>query len=275
MYAYTKMEVAMKTFLMCEPKYFEVSYVINPWMAANIGKVDKSLATQQWKQLYDTLSRKASIKLLEPVIGLPDMVFTANAGLVSDKKEVIISSFRHTERQGESQHYKKFFEDANYQVKQISSNIIFEGAGDALFDAQGELWFGSGPRSDVAAISEISRILQVKVNGLKLTDPRWYHLDTAFCPLTDGFVIAYKKAFSDESVTDIQNKFGDKLIWVSDEDALNFACNAICLDHEVILYRASSELKATLKRYNFRVIEIDISEFMKSGGSCKCMTLEI
>ena len=265
----------MKTFLMCEPRYFEVSYVINPWMAENIGRVNKSLATQQWKHLYDILSQQASIKLVEPVAGLPDMVFTANAGLVSSKQEVIISTFRHAERQGESQYFKKFFVDASYQVKQLASNIIFEGAGDALFDADGELWFGSGPRSDVAAITEISRALDVKVNALKLVDPKWYHLDTAFCPLTEGYVIAYKKAFSAEGVTDIQNKLGDKVIWVSDEDANNFACNAICMDHEIILYRASSELKITLKRYNFNVIEIDVSEFIKSGGSCKCMTLEI
>lgn len=265
----------MKSFLMCKPRYFEVSYVINPWMKENIGQVSQTLASMQWQQLYDTLALRASIKLVEPVTGLPDMVFTANAGLVSDKKEVIISAFRHPERQGESQHFKKFFENENYQLKPLTDNIIFEGAGDALFDAHNELWFGSGPRSDVAAINEISKRIKVKINALKLIDPRWYHLDTAFCPLTDGFVIAYKQAFSDESVTDIQNKFRDKVIWISDEDANNFACNAICIDHEVILYRASSELKATLKRYNFSVIEIDVSEFMKSGGSCKCMTLEI
>lgn len=265
----------MKNFLMCEPRYFDVIYVINPWMAANIGQVNKPLANQQWKHLYDTLSQKANIMLVEPVPGLPDMVFTANAGLVSNKHEVIVSSFRHTERQGESQPFKKFFADANYQVKNIAANIIFEGAGDALFDADGELWFGSGPRSDVAAITEIARALQVKINALTLIDPRWYHLDTAFCPLTDGYVIAYKKAFSAEGVTAIQHKFGDKVIWVSDEDANNFACNAVCMDHEIILYRASSELKTTLRQYNFDVIEIDVSEFMKSGGSCKCMTLEI
>ena len=265
----------MKTFLMCEPRYFEVSYVINPWMAANVGRVNKSLATQQWKHLYDTLSQKATIKLVQPVAGLPDMVFTANAGLVSFRQEVIVSTFRHTERQGESQHFKKFFVDAGYQVKALASNTIFEGAGDALYDADGELWFGSGPRSDVAAITEITGALQVKINALKLTDPRWYHLDTAFCPLNDGCVLAYKKAFSAEGVTEIQNKLGDKVIWVSDEDANNFACNAICMDHEIILYRASEELKNTLRQSNFDVIEIDVSEFMKSGGSCKCMTLEI
>ncbi len=265
----------MKTFLMCEPQFFEVSYVINPWMNANIGKVNKALATQQWQKLYDTISKNAHIKLITPAAGLPDMVFTANAGLVNKNKEVIVSSFRHPERQGESAHYKKYFQDAHYQIKSIATGIIFEGAGDALFDANGNLWFASGPRSDVAAIAEVANAFQVNIQALELTDPRWYHLDTAFCPLTDGYVLAYKKAFSDKSIAVIQQKLDDKVIWVSDEDARNFACNAVCLDHKVILYRASSELKATLKRYNVKVTEIDVSEFMKSGGSCKCMTLEI
>jgi N-dimethylarginine dimethylaminohydrolase len=303
---------SMKTFLMCEPGYFEVSYVINPWMAANIGRVNQTLAARQWQNLFDTLAKKSHIKLIEPVAGLPDMVFTANAGLVnthhdiaissSNKMklalspslslpqrereptnrpaspkipEVIVSAFKHPERQGESQHYRKFFADAGYQVKKLPENIVFEGAGDALFDTTGELWLGSGPRSDAAAVNEIASALQVSINSLELIDPRWYHLDTAFCPLADGYTLAYKKAFSTASAELLQHKLGKKIIWVSDEDALNFACNAICLDHEIILYRASGDLKATLERYNFTVIEIDVSEFMKSGGSCKCMTLEI
>lgn len=264
----------MKTFMMCEPGYFEVSYVINPWMSANIGRVNRALAIRQWQTLHDMLAKKSRIKLIQPVAGLPDMVFTANAGLVH-KQKVIVSTFRHAERQGESQHYAKFFADNSYQLKSLPPGIVFEGAGDALFDAGGELWFGSGPRSDAAAIREIASALQVNIQAVELVDPRWYHLDTAFCPLTDGYALAYKQAFSAASAALIQHKLGDKVIWVSDEDALNFACNAICLDHEVILYRASSELKATLKGYNFNVIEIDVSEFMKSGGSCKCMTLEI
>lgn len=309
------MGATVKTYLMCEPTYYEVNYVINPWMAANIGRVNQDLASRQWQILHDTLQKRANIKLIKPVPGLPDMVFTANAGLIkpadmtisSTQKmklvtppspslslplphwereqtnrsanltlhEVIVSTFRHVERQGESQHYKKFFAENGYQLKTLEPGIIFEGAGDALFDAYGELWLGSGPRSDSTAFDEIARALKVQINALKLVDPRWYHLDTAFCPLNNGYAIAYKKAFSSDSANEIQNKLGDKVIWVSDEDASNFACNAICLDHEIILYRASSDLKANLKRYNFSVIEIDVSEFMKSGGSCKCMTLEI
>jgi N-dimethylarginine dimethylaminohydrolase len=265
----------MKTFLMCEPRYFEVSYVINPWMTANIGRVDRALAARQWQNLFDALTPKSNIKLIEPVAGLPDMVFTANAGLVNRRHEVVVAAFRHPERQGESIHYRKFFTDAEYQVKNIPQNICFEGAGDALFDSSGELWIGSGPRSDIAAVDAIKNTLQLITNPVELIDPRWYHLDTAFCLLSDGYVLAYEKAFSAASVGLIRHKLGKKVIWVSDGDATNFACNAVCLDHEIILYRASSELKAILNGYNFTVIEIDVSEFMKSGGSCKCMTLEI
>lgn len=260
---------------MCEPRYFEVSYVINPWMKENIGRVNQALAMQQWLTFHNTLAKKSRIKLIEPVAGLPDMVFTANAGLVKQHDEVIVSTFRHPERQGESAHYARYFSEAGYQLKELAPRIVFEGAGDALFDADGKLWFGSGPRSDAAAIREIASALQVDIQAVELVDPRWYHLDTAFCPLTDGYALAYRRAFSEASAAIIQHTLGDKVIWVSDEDALNFACNAVCLDHEIILYRASSELKATLKGYNFNVIETDVSEFMKSGGSCKCMTLEI
>ena len=265
----------MKTFLMCKPGYFEVSYVINPWMAGNQGRVNKSLAAQQWKNLHDVLSSKALIRLIEPVAGLPDMVFTANGGFVWRDHEVIVSSFRHAERQPESPYFSKFFADSGYRVMRLGGDIKFEGAGDALCDSNGQVWVGYGHRTDVEAINEIATTFHVRVNGLTLVDPRWYHLDTAFCPLEHGYVIAYAKAFSPRSIDKIRSEFGDKVIWVADEDANNFACNAVNIGHDIILNRASDGLKAALNENNFNVIEVDVSEFMKAGGACKCLTLEL
>ncbi len=265
----------MKTFLMCEPRYFDVSYVINPWMAGNQGLVNKKLAAQQWKHLHDILSSKALVRLIEPVAGLPDMVFTANGGLVWRNHEVIVSSFRHPERQAESPYFSKFFEDSSCRVMRLSGDIKFEGAGDALRDSTGQMWVGYGHRSDVEAVNEIATILHLRVNGLTLVDPRWYHLDTAFCPLEHGYVIAYEKAFSARSVDKIKSGFGERVIWVADEDANNFACNAVNIGNDIILNKASDELKAALNENNFNVIEIDVSEFMKAGGACKCLTLEL
>jgi N-dimethylarginine dimethylaminohydrolase len=264
----------MKHFLMCEPKYFEVCYVINPWMKGNLGKVNKELARQQWQSLHDILAKLASVSLIEPVAGLPDMVFTANAGLVR-KKKIIVSSFRHAERQPEAKLFEKFFSSHGYIVQHLQKETIFEGAGDALFDTQGRLWVGSGIRSEPRAMDEIIAVLDVEACGLELIDPHWYHLDTAFCPLPQGQVIAYEKAFSRKSVAVLNDAFGANIIWVSEPDAKNFACNAISIDQRIIMHRASAELKFALAQRGFEVIETDMSEFIKAGGACKCLVLEI
>jgi N-dimethylarginine dimethylaminohydrolase len=269
------MSAPKKTFLMCEPRHFEVCYVINPWMAGNQGRVDRKLAAQQWQNLHDILSRRAAVRLIEPVAGLPDMVFTANGGFLCRDREVVASSFRHPERQPESQYFCKFFEDAGYRVTRLGSGIHFEGAGDALRDSGGQVWMGYGHRSDPKAASEIATAFQIRVNGLALADPRWYHLDTAFCPLENGYVIAYEKAFAAQGAECIRRTFGDKAIWIGDEDASNFACNAVNTGSDVILHKATEELKAALENRGFNVVEAEVSEFIKAGGACKCLTLEL
>lgn len=264
----------MKHFLMCAPEFFDVRYVINPWMEGNLGKVNQPLAQQQWQNLRDIVARLASVSLIEPVAGLPDMVFTANAGLIHENA-IIVSSFRHAERQPEAPHFENFFAAQGYRVRHLHAGTVFEGAGDALFDSQGMLWFGSGIRSDPHALEEVAAALDVEACGLELVDPHWYHLDTAFCPLPEGQAIAYAKAFSAKSQAALDHAFGANLIRVSDEDARNFACNAVSIGQNVILHKASAELKSALKRRGIEVIEADVSEFLKAGGACKCLTLEI
>lgn len=269
----------MKHFLMCEPRFFEVCYVINPWMEGNQGKVNKALAQQQWQNLHDIVARLASVSLIEPVSGLPDMVFTANAGLVhrndNGRNDVIVSSFLHAERQPEAKFSEQFFSSLGYRVQHLQQSTIFEGAGDALFDSRGRLWVGSGIRSEPQALDEIVEVLNVEACGLELVDPRWYHLDTAFCPLPEGQAIAYKKAFARKSVEVLNHAFGENIIWVSEQDARNFACNAISIDQNIIMHKASAGLRSALEQRGFEVIESDVSEFIKAGGACKCLTLEI
>lgn len=269
----------MQHFLMCEPKFFDVRYVINPWMEGNLGRVNSEQAKKQWKNLYRIVSELAVVSLIEPVAGLPDMVFTANAGLAyrreNREKEVILSSFRFAERQPEAPYFEQFFSAQGYRVRHLNSHTIFEGAGDALFDSRGKLWLGSGIRSSPDALDEIVDVFDIEAGGLELIDPCWYHLDTAFCPLPEGQALAYEKAFNGKSVDALNHAFGANIIWVSESDAKNFACNAIAIDRNIVLHRASAELKSVLKRCGFEVIEVDVSEFIKAGGACKCLTLEI
>jgi len=76
-------------------------------------------------------------------------------------------------------------------------------------------------------------------------------------------------------VAALDKAFGENIIWVSETDARNFACNAISIDKSVIMHKASAGLKSALVQHGFEVIEADVSEFIKAGGACKCLTLEI
>src|ERR1051326_486343 len=175
-------EAAMAQILMCPPNYFGIEYEINPWMDRQRG-VDRERAIAQWQALYDTLTGPvgATVELLDPVACLPDMVFTANAGLVAGKR-FIPSRFRHAVRAGEEPYFRRWFESRGYEILSLSEGTIFEGAGDAL-SCGDTLYAGYLFRSHAASHREISRLLGQRVLSLELSDPRFYHLDTCFCPL--------------------------------------------------------------------------------------------
>lgn len=169
--------------LMCAPDDFDVRYVINPWMEHQIGRTARSLAREQWQNLRALVAERAEVELVTPAAGLPDMVFTANAGFVLGNIAVV-SRFRAKERRPEEPLFRAFFEAQGFHVAPWPQDIPFEGAGDALIDRGADVvWCGYGMRSAEAAPAALERIVSRRVIGLRLVDPRFYHLDTCFCPL--------------------------------------------------------------------------------------------
>lgn len=262
--------------LMCPPDYFTVDYVINPWMAGSAGDLSLELAKKQWSALRDKLSDHAEIVTMEPQPDLPDMVFTANAGVVYGNK-AIASHFMPQERRGEEQHFKSWFRDNAFELLDLDDKIGFEGAGDCLHDRRGPwLWTGHGFRTEIEAHEQIRKFFDLEVVSIRLTDERFYHIDTCFCPLTDGFLMYHPPAFDFDSRVAIESRIPPhKRIIVDTMDAGNFACNAVNIGDQVFLNKASDPLKARLMLAGFRVNEIDLSEFLKAGGSAKCLTLRL
>jgi N-dimethylarginine dimethylaminohydrolase len=262
--------------LMCPPDYFTVDYVINPWMAGHESSLDIDLAKKQWQLLRDAIEKYAEIVEMEPQPGLPDLVFTANAGTVYGNK-AIASHFMPHERRPEEVHYKKWFRDNGFELLDLDEKIGFEGAGDCLFDRGGPwLWTGYGYRTEIEAHAEIQKFLDVELVSIKLTDSRFYHIDTCFCPLTDGFLMYHPPAFDFDSRIAIESRIPPhKRIIVDTMDAGNFACNAVNVGDTVILNKASDPLKARLMLAGFKVQEVGLSEFLKAGGSAKCLTLKL
>jgi lysine-ketoglutarate reductase/saccharopine dehydrogenase-like protein (TIGR00300 family) len=261
--------------LMCAPHHYDVDYVINPWMEGNIHRSSRDLAEAQWDKLYQVLQTYATIDLVEPQKGWPDMVFTANAGLILGNK-VILSRFFHPERQGEEPYFQAWFESQGYQVHLLPKNLPFEGAGDALMDrAENLLWAGYGFRSELDAHPYLAKWLDVEVLSLRLVDRRFYHLDTCFCPLTDGYLLYYPAAFDTYSNRLIELRVpADKRIAIDEADAVNFACNTVNIDKIVVMNKVSDGLKRILAERGFTVVETPLTEFLKAGGAAKCLTLK-
>ena len=184
--------------LMCRPDHFGIEYEINPWMHVAV-KVDHALAEEQWDALYRAyVELGVRVELAAPVAGLPDMVFTANAAVLWDDRAVL-SNFHHAERQGEEAHWRAELERLGFDVHELPRSLSFEGAGDALFVGD-RLFCGYGFRTDRESHRPVARILEVDVVSLELVDPRFYHLDTCFCPLDATNVLAAPDAFAPDSL---------------------------------------------------------------------------
>ena len=262
--------------LMCAPDHFDVAYVINPWMEGNLARCDARLAMRQWQELARAIGRVAQVETVRGGEQVPDMVFTANAGLVLDQG-VVLSRFRHEERQPEEALFARWFEAHGFSVLRLPSGLHFEGAGDALFDrGRALLWMGWGHRSDLGAAGPLAHLLQVEVQPLRLIDARFYHLDTCFCPLQGGALLWHPAAFDAASRACVEARVpAEQRIAVGVEDAAAFACNAVNIGRHVFLNQATPALQAALAAHGFEVHAVPLSEFMKAGGAAKCLTLDL
>ena len=201
---------------MCPPDHFGIEYEINPWMNVRVGS-DAELARRQWTALYQSLEDLGvTVDLIEPVAGLPDLVFTANAGLVF--RDLFIGSrFRYGVRQGEAPYFESWARSRGFQVVELPPGFNFEGAGDALFCGE-TLFAGYRFRSDVRSHQWIGERLGVEVLPLELIDPRFYHLDTCFCPLAPDLALYYPGAFDEYGRSVLRDRI-PHLIEVAVEEA--------------------------------------------------------
>jgi N-dimethylarginine dimethylaminohydrolase len=265
-------EQRVMAILMCRPEHFGIEYEINPWMHVAV-EVDHERAVGQWEALHRLYVELGEIiALATPLAGLPDMVFTANAAVLWGRRAVL-SRFHHAERAGEERHWRAALEELGFEVHDIPAEISFEGAGDALFVGD-HLFQAFGFRTDEAAHAEVARLLDVESTSLQLVDPRFYHLDTCFCPLDDHTALIAPAAFTKDSVEQVRARV-PRLIEVPRDVAEGFACNAMPLHGRVISSTAAEALSSQLAEAGFETVCLPMDEFMKSGGGVRCLSLPL
>lgn len=261
-------------YLMCPPKYFTVEYSINPWMDPE-KPVDTELAMAQWEELRKTYERLGhTVDVIEPQPGLPDMVFSANSGTVIDGR-VLGARFRAPERAAEAEHFRRWFTTNGYRELVMPSRIN-EAEGDFAWTGR-LLLAGSGFRTDPTAHAEAQEVLGVPVVSLSLTDPRYYHLDTALFVLDKGpepQVAYYPEAFSPGSRRVLERLFPDAVLGDA-ADAECLGMNAVSDGRHVVLPTEATGLAQRLAQRGYEPIMLDISELRKSGGGPKCCTMEL
>jgi N-dimethylarginine dimethylaminohydrolase len=256
---------------MCPPEHFDLTYAINPWMRPDQA-TDAALAMRQWANLREIYLRLGhDVRLIEPVPGLPDMVYAANGATVVDGK-VLGARFRYPQRAAEAGAYLDWFRNSGYEDVR-EALFVNEGEGDILFTGRVML-AGYGFRSDVNATDEIGQVFGLPVVSLRLVDQRFYHLDTALCVLDPDTAMYYPAAFDDAGLAALSEIFPE-LIEAKDEDAEVLGLNAVSDGRHVVLSAAAAGLASQLASHGFEPIGVDMSELLKGGGGPKCCTLEL
>lgn len=278
-----------RRFLLCPPNYFTVAYEINPYMHVEV-RPDPEVAMAEHQRLVDALvAAGAEVELMEPVDGLPDLVFTANAGLVDasakahgGRPRFVPSRFRHPERRGESAKDRAWFQGHGFEVMELPGDEPFEGAGDALpFDTEGAgggasklLLAGYKMRSSVEAHLEISRLLGIPVRSVELVDARYYHIDLVFCPLDRRRALVAPQGLDSYGCKVIEAVVPEP-IWLEDDEASAFMANSVVVGATVLMPACSPRLGRLLEHAGFEVLVCPVGEFQKAGGGVRCLTLAL
>ncbi len=258
--------------LLCEPEFFSVDYEINPWMDVN-DPVDPERAWQQWRRLHDTLvDLGVRIHRIDPAPGLPDMVFTGDAGVVLGNR-FVSSNFRPKERRPEAERFRRWFSEQGFSVETLPEGVFFEGLGDVVLHGRTAI-AAYGQRTSLEALDHIrARFPEFQwIAELELVSAHYFHLGIALSLLDDATGLYVADAFSGASRRAIEG-LPQEMIPVSDEDARGFALNAVVVGRKLVVNHCSPALRAELESRGFEVRVCDVGEFVKSGGGTRCLVL--
>jgi N-dimethylarginine dimethylaminohydrolase len=262
---------------MCPPHHFGVLYEINPWMHEEVA-VEHERASQQWERLVGNLRLAgADVVMMDPHPDVPDLVFTANAGIVNGD-QFVPSHFRHPERQGETEIDAAWFAGQGFRVDRLPTELDHEGAGDALpFTPEGDptvLVSGYSFRSDAAAITALGELLGCPIKAVQLVDPRLYHLDLTFCPLDERRALCAPTGWDSYGRKVIEALVPEPL-WLEEDEALRFCANSVVVGTTIVMPDTPPRVGRQLEAWGFTVVESPVDEFLKAGGGCRCLTLAL
>jgi len=263
---------------MVRPDHFRIDYAINPYMDP-ADQPDPRRARAQWVDLLSTIERLgATVEVVPQRPDAPDMVYAMNLGLGVVRPDgvghVVLSHMRYAERRMETLTAQPWFERSGRATSYVGRDGVGAHleAGD-VFAWGDALVAGFGPRTEELALKHLATDLGVRVRGVRITHPAMYHLDLAFCPLDERRALVAPGAFDEASAAALLELVPEPLVLTDDEALTTFCANSIVIGRAVVMPAgAPPRVKAQLADWDFEVVEVDVSQFHKGGGSIRCLT---
>jgi N-dimethylarginine dimethylaminohydrolase len=263
-------------YLMVEPNHFRVDYAINPFMDP-ADQPDPVATRAQWDDIASAIvDAGGEVDVLAQRADAPDMVYAMNLGLPfvggSTGRTAVLSHMRYPERRMETETAARWFGERDYTMISIGSQGVgahFE-AGDA-FAWRGDLVVGFGPRTERLALKHLANDLDITVRGVQIAHPGMYHLDLAFCPLDETRAMVCPDAFDTASAERLLALVPEALV-LTEAEAMTFCANSIVVGRTVIMPACPDRVRVQLEAWEFDVVIVGVSEFLKGGGAIRCLT---
>jgi N-dimethylarginine dimethylaminohydrolase len=255
--------------------------------------LSKKKAQTQHASLARTLS-KAYVYTLPPItVSLPDIVFTANAGLALPRLAspcVLLPNMKYAQRKDELPYLHTMFQSLGIQTIPYLGKEPFEGQAELKwFHGGRKAVCGYGHRSTRKTFTELDTFFK-RLYGIRnapellilpLASEDYYHLDIAMFEYAKDSLevnrcIVHERAFSTKSLQRLRAFLGyDNVMVLDTEDA--FCLNAIADGPHMITHKLTDPtLKRRLETWTgLRVLQVPTTEFEKSGGSVRCMVLDV
>lgn len=259
--------------ILCQPQYMTIRDVINETQKhfKDVG-IHIEIALKQHNALVQTLREHGIEVILLPYHKkYPEQVFTRDIGFVLGKT-IFVADMASDVRDGEDLVLKRWLEDEEISYYSIKGHQI-EG-GDVIIDRD-RVYIGLSNRTNRGAIQHLRDLLSKQFEIITVDfQEKYLHLDCVFNIVSPELALIYPEALRNEDIKMFQRHY--ELIEVSKEEQFTLGTNVLSIGNKKILsLPVNKKVNEELRKRGFEVIEVDITEIIKSGGSFRCCTLPI
>ncbi|KMJ60477.1 hypothetical protein AB685_01175 [Bacillus sp. LL01] len=262
----------LKKVVVCPPTHMSISEVINETQKHYVeDNIDETLATKQHRSFTQTmLSHGIDVYSLPPSEQFPEQVFTRDIGFTLGD-HVFVSHMGSDIRSGEEDVLKSWLDENHASYTPLSGHSI-EG-GDVMIDRD-IVYVGISGRTSHEGLGRFRDALPEHTVYPIPIDKSYLHLDCVFNVISPTEALIFSPALKKEEIDFLSNRY--ELIEVSKDEQFTMGTNVLSIGNKKIFsLPCNTNVNEQLRRRGYEVLEVDISEIIKSGGSFRCCTLPL